>query len=261
MQLRTFVYLTSQYHRHGVKSSSDRTAGSAAVNKMLNRIYKKDSSDNSDNEKRKKKERSPYGQHKKGTNTFYFVDGAEFSLGSGGEAPTEQELSAWDNFIIKATNIATRLEATPQYDISGKKAAYQERKNTLFKSIMGDAAEVSLTAADKRRLDDALSEKSFSYWKSWLMIVVLSDTIIPELSHCKQDQMSEDGMYVYHIRSKTVITATLLSQEILAGLDVQAVEQIKLLPSKEATRFKTLLRAVYDNRGNVIRYYRKLESL
>lgn len=260
MKLKVYAYVATQYKRHGVKAEADKKAQTAAVKNQLQKFLADGSSKESSKEENKAKTAKPYGSNPKGTNTHYFMKGESFTLEATDSDFSEQK-AKWESAITRMTNIATRLEAKQQFDISGKKEAYKRAKDEAFAEIMGDSFAVSLDAGQKRRLDDKLSSFTFGYYESYVMITIICDEYVDALSHCVQDRSTEDGEYVYHIRSKRIVTAALLSGEDLKNLDKEAEDFVKLLPSKEATRFKTTLQKVVDSFGTVTGYKRILERL
>lgn len=260
MRLKVYGYVSTQFKRHGVKSEADKKAQTAAVKNQLHKFLATESSTESSKEEAKAKTSKPYGSNPKGTNTYYYMKGESFTLDAE-DANYSAQKAEWESVITRLTNIATRLEAKAQFDISGKKEAYKKAKDEAFAEIMGDSYSVSLDAGQKRLLDDKLSSFTFGYYESYVMITVICDEYIDALSHCVQDRSTEDGEYVYHIRSKRIVTAALLSGEDLKNLDKEAEDFVKLLPSKEATRFKTTLQKVVDSFGTVTGYKRILERL
>lgn len=262
MKLRAYVYLSTQYKRHGVKTEADKRAVSSSVRGQIEK-FKNDRSSNASNEvkaEKKAHDALPYGSNVKGTNSHYFYKGEEFTLDEGSDLYSSQ-VEKFDTFIKDVTNIATRLEAIQQYDISDLKAAYRAKKAEVYQRFLIDDSSVSLTADQKRIFDNELATKGFSYYESQLMITIISDERVDSLSHCLQDKSTEDGEYVYHIKSKRVITKYLLSKDALSDLERKTDDYIKLLPSKEASKFRTILFAIYSNNGQVVGYRRQLEKL
>lgn len=263
MHIRVYCYLSTQYVRHGVKSEADKKASTAAVRNQLAKVLNGNASKvgSKDGTDRKAKETKPYGTNVKGTNSHYFVKNEQFDL-TEGSANYDAEVKRWEEFCTQATNIATRLEARDQYDISQKKERYKAAKAEAFAEIMGDTAvSVSLSVDQKRQLDARLSQYSFTYYESHIMICVISDEIISALSHCQQDNTTDKGEYVYHIRSKTVITAGLLTAEDRDNLGKEASDYIKLIPNKSANKYKTVLLRLVDQNGYTTGYRRKLEAI
>lgn len=262
MKIKAYVYLSSQYKRHGVKTEADKKAASSSVRGQLVKFANSQSSEESNGTKVDKKahEARPYGSNVKGTNSHYFCKGKEFSLVEGAE-DYQSQLEAFNTFVKDVTNIATRLEAVEQYDISELKSAYRAKKAEVFQSFLGDRYSVNLNAEQKRRLDNELATKGFTYYESQLMITIISDERVDSLSHCLQDRSTEDGEYVYHIKSKRIVTRYLFTKEAIANLCKETADFVKLLPSKEATRFKTVLTAIVDGHGQVVSYRRYMEEL
>jgi hypothetical protein len=262
MKIKAYCYLSTQYKRHGVKTEADKKAASSSVRGQLLKFTKDYKSKESDGSKVDKKahEALPYGTNVKGTNSHYFIKGEEFTLDEGSESYATQ-VSRWETFITNVTNIATRLEAVEQYDISDLKAAYRNKKAEVFQRFLGDQVSVNLNAEQKRELDSELASKGFSYYESQLMITIICDERIDSLSHCLQDKSTEDGEYVYHIKSKRVVTKHLFTKDALANLAKESADLVKLLPSKEATRFKTVLTTIFGNNGQVVGYRRFMEAL
>lgn len=262
MKIKAYVYLSTQYKRHGVKQEADKKAASSSVRGQLLKFTTNQSSVESNGTKADKRAHDalPYGSNVKGTNSHYFVKGKEFTLSEGTEAYAAQ-LRDWETFVKDVTNIATRLEAVDQYDISQLKADYREAKANVFNRFLGNQYSINLNAEQKRILDNELSAKGFSYYESQLMITIICDERIDSLSHCLQDKSTEDGEYVYHIKSKRIVTKNLFTKEAIANLAKEAADVIKLLPSKEATKFKTVLMAVLNGNGQVVGYRRYMEEL
>lgn len=261
MHIRTYCYLSSQYTRHGVKTEADKRASTAAVRNQLSKVLGGVSSRNKEKVDKKAREAKPYGSNPKGTNSYYFVKNQSFDL-SEGSPKFEEEKDRWEKFCILATNIATRLEAMAQYDISGKKEAYRKAKEKAFSELMGDAAiSTTLSVDEKRQLDARLGQYTFTYYESFIMICVISDEVISALAHCQQDNTTENGEYVYHIRSKTIVTASLLTADAISSLGKEAEDYVKLIPSKMANKYKTVLLRLVDGYGNVTGYRRKLEPI
>lgn len=261
MHVRTYCYLSTQFVRHGVKSEADRKASTAAVRNQLSKVLSKNSSEKKDKSDQKARETKPYGTNVKGTNSHYFVKNQIFDLDED-STTFEAEKDRWEKFCILATNIATRLEARSQYDITSKKEAYKSAKEKAFSELMGDMAmSTTLSVDQKRALDARLGQYTFTYYESYIMICVISDEVISALAHCQQDSTTDKGEYVYHIRSKTIVTASLLTAQEIAALGGEADDYIKLISSKTANKYKTVLLRLVDTNGNVTGYRRKLEPV
>jgi hypothetical protein len=259
MKLTVYGYVASQYKRHGVKSDSAKIAGTAAVRNQLIKFTGEQLTPKQKAEE-KARTRSKYGSNVKGTNTHYYVEGETFVLDPNSPEYSEQK-AAWDKIVTRLTNVATRLEAHAQADLSKKKEAYVTAKNEAFAEILGDKMSTTLDAQQKRTLDARLQAYTFEYYESYVMITVICDEMIDSLAHCLQDKSTEDGSYVYHIRSKKIVTNKLLTDADLENLDKAADDFVKLIPSKDATRFKTTLVKVTDNMGNLVGYKRFLSEL
>lgn len=196
MHIRSYVYLSSQYTRHGVKTEADKKASTAAVRNQLSKVLGGVSSKKTEGSDKKAREAKPYGSNVKGTNSHYFVKNEQFDLDEG-SANFEEEKGRWEKFCTLATNIATRLEAMTQYDISEKKETYKKAKEKAFSELMGDVAlSTTLSVDQKRALDARLGQHTFTYYESYIMICVISDEVISALAHCQQDNTTDKGEYV-----------------------------------------------------------------
>lgn len=261
VKYRIRVRAQGRYRRHGVKEQNERKSSEASVGKLLRRGLTGTSAPDK-GESTSSKAAKPWGSNLTATSSYDYFGDKEISLDDSNPeayAAAEQELNS---IIMKATNIATRLESHTSYDISELKARYKAAKDSAFAEILGEQSARVLSQTEEDALNDKLSHLTFTYYEVYILIIVETNEIVPEWSHCKQKTTTSDGMYIYHFRSKTILFKELPPESFVKGLlKDEDTSLVKALSTKTSIKYKTILRSIIDGNGNIISFKRIREAL